>query len=72
MDSELFGKVVQREKAVVVVEAFLVLAVAAFHLAVVTRCIGADELVADSQIGGCFLKQGGVVLFAREEAVGEL
>ena len=38
------------------IEAFQILAVAALHLAVVAGCVGADELVADAQVGGGFLK----------------
>ena len=36
---------------------FLILAVAALHLAVVARRIRPDELVADTQLGGGGLKQ---------------
>ena len=56
VDSELLGKVIQGVKAVRGIETFLVLPVAALHLAVVARSIGTDELVADTQLGGCFLK----------------
>ena len=45
VDSKLFGEVIQRVKVVAGVKPFLVLPVAAFHLAVVTRRIRADEFV---------------------------
>ena len=57
MDGKLFGKVIQGVKAAAGIEAFLVLAVAALHLAVVARRVGTDELVADTQVGGGGLKQ---------------
>ena len=34
------------------IEAFLILAVAALHLAVVARRVGPDQLVTDAQLGG--------------------
>ena len=57
VDSELLCEVIQGVKAVAGVKAFLVLPVAALHLAVVARRIGTDELVADTQLGGGGLKQ---------------
>ena len=48
MDGELLCKVIQGIKAVAGIEALLVLAVAALHLSVVARGVGADELVADA------------------------
>ena len=56
MDGELLCEVVQGIKAVAGVEAFLVLPVAALHLAVMAWSVGADELVADAQAGGGLLK----------------
>ena len=46
--SELPTKVVERVEGMLVVEAFLVFPVAAFDLAVMTRCVRANQLVADS------------------------
>ena len=57
MDGKLFGKVIQGVKAAAGIEAFLVLAVTSLHFTVVARCIGADELVPDTQLGGGGLKQ---------------
>ena len=54
------------------VKAFLVLPVAAFHFAVVTRRIGTDELVADAELGSGGLKQGGQVFLAVGKTIGEL
>ena len=48
MDGELLGEVVQGIKTVAGIEALLVLPVAALHLSVVARGVGADELVADA------------------------
>ena len=57
MDSELPGEVIQRVKAVTGVKELLILAVTALHFTVVARSIGANELVADTQLGGGRLKQ---------------
>ena len=54
------------------IEAFLILAVAALHLAVVARRVGPDQLVPDAQLGGSFLEQCGQIALAVGETVGEL
>ena len=72
MDSELFRKVIQGVKAVAGVKTLLVLPVAALHLAVMTRRVGADELMADTQLGGGGLKQSGKIPLAVGKTVGEL
>lgn len=59
VDSEVVGKVVQKEKAVAGVKALLVLPVAALLLAVVAGNVGTNELVADTQVIGSGFKQGG-------------
>ena len=56
MDGKLLCEVIQGIKAVAGVEAFLVLTVATLHFAVVAWRIGTDELVADTQFSGGFLK----------------
>ena len=56
MNGELLCEVIQGIKAVAGIETFLVLPVAALHLAVVSRGIWTDELVADTQVGGGLLK----------------
>lgn len=72
VDSELLGEVMQGVKAVTGIKTLLVLPVASLHLAIVARCVGTNELVADTQLsGGCF-KESRAVLFAGEETVGEL
>ena len=48
VDSELHCKVIQGVEAVAGVKAFLILAVAALHFAVVSRRIGPDELMPDT------------------------
>ena len=60
MDSELLCEVIQGVKAVAGVKALLILAVAALHFTVVTRRVGADELVPDTQLGGSRLKESGI------------
>ena len=72
VDSKLHCKVIQREKAAAGVKAFLILAVAALHFAVVARRIGADELVADTQLCGGGLKQSREIPLAVGKTVGEL
>ena len=47
MDSELLGEVIEGVETVTGVKALLVLPVASLDLAVVARCVGTDELVAD-------------------------
>ncbi len=56
MDRELLGKIVQGEKAVAGVKAFLILPMAALHLSVMARGIGTDEFMTDTQRGGGGLK----------------
>ena len=53
------------------IKAFLVLPVAAFHFAIVPRRIGADELVADTELRGGAFKEGGKVTLGVGETVGE-
>ena len=72
MDGKLLCEVIQGKESVRRIEALLILAVTTLHFAVVTRRIGADELVADTQLGGSRLKESGTVLFAGKETVGEL
>ena len=54
------------------VEAFLVFAVAALDLTVVTRRVRANELVADAQLSSRFLKKRGQIALAIGKTVGEL
>ena len=72
MDSELLGEVIEGEKSVTGVKALLVLPVAALHLAVVARRVGTDELVVYTELCSGSLKQGGQVMFAVGETIGEL
>ena len=57
---------------VAVVEAFLVFAVAAFDLAIVTRRVGADKLVEDAKLSSSTLKKRGEIALGVGETVGEL
>ena len=54
------------------IEAFLILTMAALHLAVVARRVGPDQLVPDAQLGGSFLEQRGQIALAVGETVGKL
>jgi len=56
MGSKLFGEVLQGEEGMAGIKAFLVLPVAALHFAVVSGCIGTDQLVLDSQVSSSTLK----------------
>ena len=71
MDSELPGEVIQGVKAAAGVKTLLVLPVAALHFTVVARRIGADELVADPQLGGGGLKQSRESPLAVGETIGK-
>lgn len=72
MDSELPGEVIQGVKTMAGIEALLILAVTTLHFTVVAWSIGANELVADTQLGGNGLKQSREIPLAVGEAVGEL
>ena len=72
MDGELLCKIVQRIKAVTEVKAFLVLPVAALHLAVVAWRVRTDELVPDTQLSGGGLKEGRQIPFTVGKTIGEL
>ena len=72
VNSKLFCKVIQGEKAVAGVKTLLVLPVAALHLAVMTRCVRTNELMSDTQLGSSGFKQGGQITHAVGKTVGEL
>ena len=55
-----------------VIEALLVLSMTAFHLSVVAGRIGADKLVANSQLSDRCLKEGFQIALAAGKAIGEL
>ena len=71
MDSELFLKVSQREERVERIKAFLVFPVAAFHLAVMSGCVGTDKLMPDTHLSCGFLKKGLDIPFAVGKTVCE-
>ena len=56
MDGKLFGEVLEGVKAVGRIETLLILSVATLHLAVVSWCVGTNQLVPDAQLHGCSLK----------------
>ena len=65
-------KVGEGIETVCVVKALLVLTMAAFHLSIVAGRIGADELVANSQLSGRCLKEGSQIALAAGKTIGEL
>ena len=71
MDSKLFLKVSQREERVERIKAFLVFPVAAFHLAVMSGCVGTDKLMPDTHLSCGFLKKGLDIPFAVGKTVCE-
>ena len=71
MCGELHTRIGKREEAVRVVETLLILPVAAFHLAVVTRRIRADEFVTDTKACSGQLKVGGQIFLAVGKAIGK-
>ena len=72
MSGKLFFKVLKRIERMAGIEPFLILTVAALDLAVVSRCIGTNQLVANAQLGGGFLKQRGQIALAVRKTVGKL
>ena len=58
MNRELFLKVLQREERVNRIKAILVFPVAAFHLAIMSGCVGTNQFMLDTQLSGGFLKKG--------------
>ena len=55
-----------------IIEALLVLSVAAFHLSIAAGSIGADEPAANSQLSGRCLKEGFRIAPSGRKAIGEL
>lgn len=72
MDSKLGLKVSQGVEGVAGIKALLVLPVAALDLAVVSRRVRTDELVANVQIAGSFLKKSWNIPLAVGKTVGKL
>ena len=71
MCSELPGEVIQGVKTMAGIEALLILAVTTLHFTVVAWSIGANELVADTQLGGSGLKQSREIPLAVGETIGK-
>ena len=69
VDSKLPTKIGEREKGMGIVEMLLILAMAAFYLAVVHWCVRPDELVMNAQIGKCRFKQRRDIALAVGKAV---
>ena len=54
-----------------VVETLLILTMTAFHLSIVAGSVGADELVANSQLPGRCLNEGFQIALVTRKAIGE-
>lgn len=72
MDGNLLFKVSQRKERMGIIEALLVLPVAALHFAVVSSGVWTNQLVPDSHLGGGFFKKGGKAPFAIGKTIGKL
>ena len=71
MSSKLFLKISQGEKRVERIKVFLVFSVAAFHLAIMSGSIRADQFMLNPQLSGGFLKKGLDIPFAVGKTVGK-
>ena len=71
MGGELSGEVIQGVKTAAGIEALLILAVTTLHFTVVAGRVGADKLVADTQVGGGSLKQSREIPLAAGETIGK-
>ena len=56
-DGELLGKIIEEIESVAGIELFIVFSVAAFHLAIMPQCKGANLLVPDAELRQCLLKE---------------
>lgn len=54
MNGKLLCEIIQRIESVAGVKTFLILAVAALDLAIVTRRVRTDQFMPDTQLGGSF------------------
>ena len=70
--SELPTKVDERIEGVSIVESFLVFSVTAFDFAIMSGCVGTDELVADAQMDSGGFKQSRKITLAVRKTVGKL
>ena len=70
--SELRTKIGEGEETVGVIETLLILAVTAFHFAIVSWRIGTDQFVANPEACSRLLKKSWQVFFAVGETVGKL
>ena len=71
MDGELLCKVLERIERVARIEPFLILTVAALHLAVVTRGVWTGQLMPDIQLGSRLFKQRRQIALAVGKTIGE-
>ena len=72
MHSQLSVEVGKRVEAIGIVEAMLILTVAALYLAIVTGRIGTNQLVPNAQLCGGFLKERDQFTVGLSKAVGKL
>jgi hypothetical protein len=72
MHSKLSIEVGKGEEGMRVVETALILAMAAFHFAIVAWRVGTDQLVAYAKSSGRFLKEGDQFALGISESIGKL
>ena len=72
MNGKLFLKVRQREERPDRIKAFLIFPVAAFHLAIVSGCVRANQFMLNPQLGGGFFKKGLDIALTAGKTVGKL
>ncbi len=72
VNGKLFSEIVQGEERVRIIKAFLVFAVAAFHLAIVSGSVRTNQFVADPQLGGGLFEKGLQISFTVGKTVGKL
>ena len=71
MDSKLFCEVVEGEKTVTGIKAFLIFSVTAFYLAVVAWSVGPNQFVADAKFCSRCFKKCGKIPFAVGKTIGK-
>lgn len=72
MDSKLFCEIIQGEKTVTGIKAFLILSVAAFYLAIVSRRIGPNQFVANAKFCSRCFKESRKIPFTVGKTIGKL
>ena len=72
VDSKQFCEIIQGEKSVTGIKAFLILSVAAFYLAIMSRRIGPDEFMANAKFCSRCFKESRKIPFTVGKTIGKL